>query len=309
MTRAWLQDGLLVVGNRKKWQGRRKIITPAFHFKILEEFMNIFEIQADILINTLRKHVGNGGFDICNYLGLYTLDVICMSSMGVKINAQTDKESDYVNSIKAITKILVWRQSHFLARDNWYWKITTQKRRFDKLVQKIHNFTISVIENRIEERKKLDPINEDDEYGIRKKLALLDILLDSKVDGVPLTITDIQEEVDNFMFAGHETTTSAMEFLLYCLAKYPTIQEKVYHEIMAVFGDNGDITLSKINNLQYLDLVIKETLRLYPPVPLIARYLREDVTISECFPYKMCPSNFLLYIQMEQFIPLIIMLF
>lgn len=122
-----------------------------------------------------------------------------------------------------------------------------------------------------------------EDNGIKKRTALLDILIDSTVDGVKLSNQDIQEETDNFMFAGHDTTTSAINFLLYNLAKYQDVQQKVYEEITEVLGNdlNGSYSVNDLSNFKYFELVIKESLRVYSPVPIIGRYLREDVEISE----------------------------
>jgi len=283
MMRPWLQDGLLTVGERVKWQSRRKALTPAFHFKILDEFVQVFDQQANVLTEILRKHSNKAAFNISQYISLYTLDVICETSMGVTVNAQTDSESEYVKAVKEISGIIFWRMHHFLARDNWYWNLTSQKRQHDQLTKKIHKFTESVIENRRQEKTRNDVNqNQDDEFGIKRRKALLDILLDSKINGETLSTRDIQEEVDNFMFAGHDTTTSAIEFMLFNLAKHPEIQKKVYDEIVEVMGPDSSepVTLSRLNNLNYMDLVIKECLRLYPSVPFIARYLREDVEVN-----------------------------
>lgn len=184
-----------------------------------------------------------------------------------------------------VSKIIFWRLHHFLGRDEWFWKLTPQKRRHDKLVEEIHAFTEEVIKSRRQTKMEALAIDEgiEDDIGIKKRRALLDILLESSVNGRSLSNTDIQEEVDNFMFAGHDTTTSAIEFLLFNLAKYPDIQNKVYDEIVQVFGvDNSEsATLTKLNDLNYLDLVIKESLRLYPSVPLIGRYIKEDIEVSK----------------------------
>lgn len=98
--RKWLQDGLLTVSKREKWQKRRKILTPAFHFSILEDFVQVMNQQATILTKILReKHANGEEFDIFPYISLYAMDVICETSMGTKINAQTDVNSEYVKAV------------------------------------------------------------------------------------------------------------------------------------------------------------------------------------------------------------------
>uniref|UniRef100_A0A336MPH9 CSON004759 protein n=1 Tax=Culicoides sonorensis TaxID=179676 RepID=A0A336MPH9_CULSO len=285
--RDWLQDGLLTVSKKSKWQKRRKILTPAFHFSILEEFVQVMNQQASVLTNILKKHADGDGFDIAHYISLYTMDVICETSMGTKINAQTDVNSEYVKAVVELSSILHWRQHHFLARDNWFWKWTNNKKRHDYLVQKIHSHTDNIIEaRRIEKQKNtLNGVPVADDLGIKKRTALLDILLDSTIDGAKLSNEDIREETDNFMFAGHDTTTSAINFLLYNLAKNPEIQQKVYEEIVEVLGSDPSKTFSvnDLSNFKYFELVLKESLRLYSPVPIIGRYLREDVEIRQRF--------------------------
>lgn len=72
----WLGTGLLL-SSGQKWHNRRKIITPAFHFKILEEFCLIFDSQSEILIKNLKKHELGDVFDITGYISLMALDVVC----------------------------------------------------------------------------------------------------------------------------------------------------------------------------------------------------------------------------------------
>lgn len=85
------------------------------------------------------------------------------------------------------------------------------------------------------------------------------------------------------MLQGHDTTTSGITFCLYCIAQNPDVQQKCFDEIKGVLGDDPTrpVTLSDLNNLSYLDLVIKETLRLFPSVPLIARTLQEEIVIGK----------------------------
>lgn len=72
----WLGNGLLT-STGSKWLSRRKILTPAFHFSILEDFVSIFDYHSSILIEKLRGHEGQGEVDIFPMTALCALDVIC----------------------------------------------------------------------------------------------------------------------------------------------------------------------------------------------------------------------------------------
>lgn len=90
------------------------------------------------------------------------------------------------------------------------------------------------------------------------------------------------------MFEGHDTTSAAVSWCLFLMASNPEIQERAFQEIYGIMGDNCKRapTMNEANDMKYLECCIKEALRLYPSVPLIARQLKEDVKISEqCFKY------------------------
>uniref|UniRef100_A0A336MRC1 CSON004758 protein n=1 Tax=Culicoides sonorensis TaxID=179676 RepID=A0A336MRC1_CULSO len=290
MFESWLGGGLLI-SHGPKWHSRRKILTHAFHFKILDDFVRVFDLKADVLVKQINKHLNGPAFDVCPYVTLYTLDVICETAMGIKMDVQTNSDSEYVRNVVEISSILYWRLFNVFARESWIFRWMPQAKRHDYLVDRIQQFTMKVIDTRRKEFESKTEINqntianpddEDADIGVKKRYALLDLLLAAKQDGQPLTDDDIREEVNNFMFAGHDTTTSAIEFLLYNLAKYPDVQKKVFEEIVEVMGTDTDepITLHKLNNLHYLDLVLKESLRLYAPVPMINRQVREDVELN-----------------------------
>uniref|UniRef100_A0A1I8MWC1 Uncharacterized protein n=1 Tax=Musca domestica TaxID=7370 RepID=A0A1I8MWC1_MUSDO len=107
-------------------------------------------------------------------------------------------------------------------------------------------------------------------------------------DGKPLTNEDIHEEVNSLMFGGHDSSSLALLFLHYNLAKNPECQQKCYEEIMEVIGDKGDnISYETLSSLHYVDKCIKETLRIFPVVPLMARQCNEELHING----KIIPSG------------------
>ncbi|XP_042148501.1 cytochrome P450 4V2-like [Ixodes scapularis] len=113
--------------------------------------------------------------------------------------------------------------------------------------------------------------------------SFLDILLQMHMQDGTLTESDILDETVTIIGAGFDTTASAAAFCLYLLGNHLEVQEKLHEELDRVFGDDVDrpVTLDDLRDLPYLDCVIKETLRLYPSVPVVARYIDEDMKIGE----------------------------
>ncbi|XP_030749698.1 probable cytochrome P450 4d14 [Sitophilus oryzae] len=275
----WLGTGLLT-SSGTHWRKHRKMITPAFHFSILQKFVDVFENVGDILINKLQSKVGEDTYEISKIISLYALDVISETAMGVKINALSEKESEYIKNIKIICNAVTIKMN--IPIHKVLYPLFWVHHKEQKALKYVHQFVDQVIEKRVEELDSIPKEEKanDDGYGIKNKLAFLDILLKSTIDGQPLTRKEVRDEVNTFMFEGHDTTSSAISFCLYHLSTHKDVQEKVYQEQQQIFGSdlkNAMATYSQLLEMKYLEMAIKETLRLYPSVPLIGRKLTEDV--------------------------------
>ena len=99
-------------------------------------------------------------------------------------------------------------------------------------------------------------------------------------DGNGLTDQEIQDEVDTFMFEGHDTTTSGMCWTLYCLAKHPEHQDKVREEVRNVLMGRDWLEYDDLKELKYTQWCIKEALRLYPPVFVISRKATKNLELD-----------------------------
>jgi cytochrome P450 family 4 len=156
---------------------------------------------------------------------------------------------------------------HFWKRVNFFFNRTSAKARYDECLKILHDFTHKIIEKRrqtIIDDKKVETLDDvDDSVGIKKRMALLDVLLSSTINGKPLTNSDIAEEVDTFMFEGHDTVTAATCFTIYLLSQHSSVQQQVYEEITRIVGDDlsVDPTYNNLNDMKYLESCIKESLR------------------------------------------------
>ncbi|CAG9771677.1 unnamed protein product [Ceutorhynchus assimilis] len=290
----WLGNGLLTAPG-PKWKKRRKVITPAFHFSILEQFVDIFESNLDILIKKLENEaVGKPKTDLVPYITTCTLDNICETAMGVRIEAQSNKNQDYVNAVKDFSKIAMARAFSSWKTNDLLFKFSKEYKLQNRNMELLHGLSNSVIEKRKQElqnNKNVESL-EENSLGKKKKLAFLDLMLKSTIDGQPLTQEEIREEVDTFMFAGHDTTSWAIAVALYLLSNHPEVQKKVREEQREIFGKKRDrtVTYQDLQNMKYLEVVIKETLRLYPSLAMIGRLATDDIN----FKGNIIPKNTLM---------------
>ncbi|GJQ82470.1 hypothetical protein Trydic_g14461 [Trypoxylus dichotomus] len=309
----WLGTGLLT-SEPEKWRKSRKMLTPTFHFQILEQFVDIYNSASCILVEKLLKKANGNKFDVYPDVTLCTLDVICETAMGTSVNAQRHSNSVYVKSVQIMNEIIRTRLFSPLKRFDFVYYLSSEYRTEKKALATIHGYTTSVIDKRKKELElNANLIADCDNGSGKKRLAFLDLLLQCELDGKPLTNEEIREEVDTFMFEGHDTTASAIAFSLYCLAENSYVQNQAVEELQEIFTSKDEhITYGHLQQMKYLEKVIKEALRLYPSVPMFGRQLEEDaefdgeiipkgVTLT-VFPFGM-HRNSKLYPDPEKFDP------
>lgn len=358
--RPWLGDGLLTSPG-KIWRPRRKLLVPSFHFNILRAFVPVFDRKSHLLIRNLKRRLGaklahtNGAresksvvVDITPVITACTLDAICETIMGVRIDAQATGENpnqnnnnnnDYCESIYLVGETFLERIIQPRYWLNWLFRYTELGKLYNYHLDKLHSFTRQVIAEK--KRQKLLPAgpagceaaaaaaasgpvsqlagrlralkqssvdqfesSQSDEPKLPK--AFLDLLLDRVLDGPPaqgqqrLSDEQIREEVDTFMFEGHDTTAMALSWTLFLLGHNQDVQRKLQSEVDQLFqmypelndtntndGDDGDakntglgVDLDHLKQLRYLDCVIKEALRLCPSVPFIGRKTTSELKLA-----------------------------
>ncbi|XP_021368163.1 cytochrome P450 4F4-like isoform X1 [Mizuhopecten yessoensis] len=274
----FLGDGL-VVSNGTKWERNRKLLTPAFHFDILRPYVDIYNEAADILLDKYAKNMSESpnSLDVMDGLNLVTLDIILRCSLSYDGNIQEYKEHPYVKAIHEISRLTMVRVSK-----PWYFlsltlfKMTSQGKEYMNHVNYIHRFADEVIA--IRKKAIADDLSL---LQKRRKLDFLDILLTAKDEsGSGLTDEEIRDEVDTFMFAGHDTTKAVLGWAIYNLGKYPEEQEKLFREVCDVTGDRKDIEWEDLGKLKKMSMFLKETMRMYTPAGSTTRSLTKPLEIE-----------------------------
>ncbi|KAH8233715.1 hypothetical protein KR026_011572 [Drosophila bipectinata] len=283
LTHPWLGLGLLT-STGSKWHKHRKMITPAFHFNILQDFHEVMNENSSKFIKHLRKvAAGDTIFDFQEQAHYLTLDVICDTAMGVSINAMENRTSSIVQAFKDMCYNINMRAFNPLKRNEWLYRLAPDYPAYSRTLKTLRDFTNEIIDKRIAAHKSGSVTTAQGDEFSRKKMAFLDTLLSSTIDGRPLNSTELYEEVSTFMFEGHDTTTSGVSFAVYLLSRHPDEQKKLFSEQCEVMGTselNRDATYQEISQMKYLDLYIKEAQRLYPSVPFIGRYTEKDYEIE-----------------------------
>lgn len=204
--------------------------------------------------------------------------------MGVKLT-KIDELDGYRRKINEIGKFQVERFTVPWYIFDWPYFTFGNGKLERKAVSQAHAFTGSVI---AEKRKTFisnqhrqitenepNPNSADiDCYNKKQRLAMLDTLLDAEQNQKLIDAAGIQEEVDTFVFEGFDTTMTAITFILFSIANHEDVQKRLYEEIASMEETQN------YNSLKYLDAVIKESLRLYPPVPFMGRVLGEETVLG-----------------------------
>ncbi|XP_069704256.1 cytochrome P450 4C1-like isoform X2 [Periplaneta americana] len=269
----WLGEGLLT-SKGNQWRTHRKFLTPAFHFRILEQFIDVFNSNGHILLDKLSSKIDGPEFEIAPYITLYALDNISETAMGVAVDAQRSSDSEYVRAVRSMADVVFQRMTHPWLYLDFMFRLSSWGRIQKKNLAVLHGFTNSVIKARRQAQKQNSNINS----AGKRRLAFLDLMLQE----TDFTDEEIREEVDTFMFEGHDTTTSAICYALWNLSRDQEVQEKAVEELRDIFGDSGrDATYYDLQNMRYLEMVIKETLRLYPSVLVFGRKLVQDLPLGQ----------------------------
>ena len=277
--RPWLGDGL-IVSSGKKWERNRRLVTPAFHFDVLKPYVDISNAVARLFLSRIATHTVDGrSIDVCPFVKRATLDTMlrrALSYVNEGIQAMdTEQEHPYCSNIHKVRDIITRRWTKPLCHDDFIFSLTADSKELKTRCDQLHEFSNNLIQLR---RATL----ESDPSQLEKRhLDFLDVLISARdINGRGLSDQEIRDEVDTFMFGGHDSTASSIMWCLYSLAKYPEMQQRARREVSDVLAGRANIEHNDLQKLRFTTCFIKETLRMYTPVPGVNRRLTEPVTIE-----------------------------
>lgn len=253
--------GLFTETNHEKWSKQRKLFDPAFRRKYLIGLLGIFNDCADKAVDYLNEFAdGKTEIRMADVCGRVTLQTIGTSTFGMKeMNVISEPDNYFTKAINNVfhAACLLFHNA-FLAE----YDPRKSMRVFREDVREggafIRKTAKDAIITRMEEVKR-------GEETVNDILSFILRASQSLKDDLNFGLEEMIDEFVTFFVAGQDTTANLLASCLLCLGRYPHIMKTLRKEVDDVVGDKQHISQHELNKLEYLSLVIKETLRLYGP--------------------------------------------
>ena len=201
---------------------------------------------------------------------MFALDVILSAAFGMQADNQTNPDPDIVNKAKTVFSTPLWVRAFSMFPFS------------DYLSKKLKISLLNHVDYFLRLAREIYDARKAQQTSSRKDLLQLMIeARQQKVEGKRMSDEEVFAQSVVFMVAGFETTGSTLSCMAYVLATHPEIQEKLLKELDEAVETRGDMPLYDfVNNLEYLDRVLSEVLRLYTPGFLVHRRCNEACTIN-----------------------------
>jgi cytochrome P450 len=253
-----LGDGL-VLSEGDHWQRQRQMIQPAFYRDRIGEY-------ADVMVNRTAELVdeweAGDTYHIEDEMKQLTLRILADTMFGTDIDYEAWNIRETVRDLQEPGKPSKQPLAYVVPK----WVPIPMWRRYRAGIKHIE----ALIADLIDRRQQSDEDRED----------LLSMLLTARdEDGAGMSDKQIRDELVTFLFAGHETTATALTFTWYLLGKNPDVERRLVAELDNVLGGDQP-TMADLPDLIYTEKVVMEAMRLYPPVPMIPREATTDVELG-----------------------------
>jgi cytochrome P450 len=253
----------LVLSEGDFWKRQRRIANPAFHRERIGHFGEVMVRCAREMLDDWDARIADGKpFDVSREMMRVTLRVIGLTMLSTDVEARSSIVGE---AIDHLGPIIMRRINNLL---DWPELLpTSENRRYDRALGSLNR----VVNDIIAERRRTG----------EQKGDLLSMLMSARDPETGEGMSDVQlrDEVMTVFLAGHETTANTLGWTLYFLSLHPEAATKMRAELREVLGDRPP-KVEDLEKLVYTDQVIKESMRLRPPVWFIPRSVTEDDVIA-----------------------------
>nr|XP_049705148.1 cytochrome P450 4V2-like isoform X2 [Helicoverpa armigera]WRX05996.1 CYP340J2 [Helicoverpa armigera] len=272
----------LITSDETIWKPHRKLLNPTFNQQIMNTFLHEMNVQARALVTKLSAQVDKGPFDPRPYFVDFTLSTVSRTSLGLNAEDQTIISNEYANMIEEIFGIYCKRFQKVWLHLSCFYNFSPMKWREEQLIKSLRKILDNVIHKRRAELKQIKHSDETYDSSSGKFTPALDHMLNMADEQNAFTDQEIREHIDSLIAAAYDTSSTTLTYALNLLGSNPHVQDRVLKELEEVLQDkNADITKDNLQNLVYLDAVVKETLRLYSAIPFIGRKVEFPVKLKK----------------------------
>ncbi|KAH4037920.1 hypothetical protein HBI26_042630 [Parastagonospora nodorum] len=277
--RKFLGDGLLMTeGDEHKHH--RKNIMPAFHFRHIKELYPIFWSKSIEFCNAMGRAIQDNDdrvLEIGHYATQVTLDIIGLAGLGRDINSLRNSDDELIKIYEELLEPSTEKGIYFLLHllfPVWIiemlpWKLNGRVKFMTTELKR----TCTEFVGQKKANAKLES---------KESLDILSIMLRSN----NFSDSNLVDQLLTFLAAGHETTSSALTWSGYLLSTHPDVKAKLRNEIYKHIPDPQALSdpamdvAGLLEGMPYLNAVCNEVLRVYPTVPITARYAVRDTNIA-----------------------------
>nr|AKZ17694.1 cytochrome P450 monooxygenase CYP6BQ35 [Tenebrio molitor] len=270
-----------------KWRNMRVKLTPTFTSgKMKMMFQTLADCTVglkDIMDESATNHLP---VDIKDILGRFTTDIIGSVAFGLECNSLKDPDAQFRKYGKLVFDAGRWDRfkgliSFTLPRG------LLKLLKFKMTKPEVEKFFMKAVKDTVDYREKNHIYRKDFMHLLLQLKNRGMVKDDEKItdehgtsDEKALTMNELSAQAFVFFLAGFETSSTTMTFALYELATNPDVQDKLRNEINEVLAKHNDkVTYDGMMEMTYMENVLNETLRKYPPVPLLNRQCNKDYII------------------------------
>ncbi|KAK5230932.1 hypothetical protein LTR99_000757 [Exophiala xenobiotica] len=257
-----VHDGLFTaLPGEHNWGVAHRALMPAFGpLPVHGMFDEMYDIATQLVLKWDR-YGPQHDIKVTDDFTRLTLDSIALCAMGTRFNSfYTEEMHPFVNAMVGVL-IGAGERARRPPVPSYFYRAADQK--FQDNVDLLLKVSTDLVKQRRE-----NPTDKND---------LLNAMLHNKdpKTGEHLSEESIAYNMITFLIAGHETTSGLLSFVFYELLKNPEAYRKAQEEVDQVLGDNT-ITVQHISKLEYLNAILRETLRLHPPAPAFTVHAKQD---------------------------------